>query len=94
VSHDGDWGQAPAEVREQILSHHGHYYLCLEDAEVPGGVTLKVFRQVIGGSLVESQEFISKLRQGGFAGTLVETELLSEKLRLEGVLTIVTPNRC
>src|SRR5262245_54378298 len=37
VSCDGDWGPAPAELREALLAQHGRYCLRLEDSESRGG---------------------------------------------------------
>lgn len=89
VSHDGDWGPAPDEVRGALLSQHGRYRLRLEDSESRGGGILKVFRQVFNSSLGESQEYASMLRRCGYEGTLVEIELLSDLLRREGVPSVV-----
>jgi hypothetical protein len=54
-----------------------------------GGVVLKVFRQVFGGSLKDTQEAVSQLRQNGYEGTLVETELLRRQLQQEGVSSVL-----
>jgi hypothetical protein len=50
---------------------------------------LKAFREVFGGGLADAREFAGKLRRGGYEGTFVETELLSDRLRREDVLSAV-----
>ena len=89
VSDDGDWGPAPAELQEQLLIQNGTYRLRLTDKESVGGGILKVFRRVFNGSIKDSLEAANKLRQDGYMGTYVETNLLSQLLRQEGVLSVV-----
>ena len=89
VSDDGDWGPAPDPWREELLSQHGTYRLRLEEGESGGAKALKVFREVFGGSLKDAQESARILRQHGYDGTFVETELLRERLLQEGVRSVV-----
>jgi hypothetical protein len=89
VSHDGDWGPSPDELREKLLSQHGSYCLRLEDSRLHGGEILKVFRQALRVSLTEAQQAARTLRRDGYEGTLVEAELLRDQLQQEGIPSAV-----
>ncbi|GIH07621.1 hypothetical protein Rhe02_56880 [Rhizocola hellebori] len=89
VSDDGDWGPAPAELRDQLLIQNGPYCLRLVDNDSVSGGVLKTFRQVYNGSIKDALESANQLRQDGYLGTYVETNLLSVLLRQEGVLSEV-----
>lgn len=89
VSDDGDWGPAPAELRKELLLQHGGYCLRLREGNSGGAKILLVFRQVFNSNFKDAQEFRSKLRGCGYEGTFVETDLLSNRLQQEGIITVV-----
>lgn len=94
ISHDGDWGSAPADVRNMILAQHGPHCLMLTNMEYRGGGIMKAFRDAFNASIRQSKEFATELKQCGYEATYVEAHLLSDLLRGEGVPSIVHPGRC
>ncbi|MEU2284302.1 hypothetical protein ABZ614_20575 [Streptomyces sp. NPDC013178] len=94
ISHDGGWGPSPADVREAMVAQHGLRCLRLADDEARGGGILKAFRNAFGLSLRESQEATGSLRERGYEATHVETHLLSDLLRKEGISSVVHSGAC
>lgn len=87
ISHDGDWGPAPTEVRSALLAQHGSNCVRLPDGEFGGGGILKAFRDAFNLSIQDSLKAAKKLKQSGFEGTYVEAHLLSDLLREGGIAT-------
>jgi hypothetical protein len=94
ISHEGGWGPAPAEIREVILAQHGPYCLDLADSAARSGRILKAFRAALDISIREAQEFANKLQSGGYEGTFVETQLVSDLLQRDGIPSVVHPGPC
>jgi hypothetical protein len=90
VSDDGDWGPAPADLREELLAQHGVHRLRLDGGESGGVSVLSIFREVFGASLGDAQAAASRLRRAGHDGTLVEAELLRDRLREHGIHSAIT----
>lgn len=90
ISHHGAWGAAPDEVRGTILAQHGPRCLRLVDGANRPGAILKAFRSAFDLSIREVQASAHKLKQCGYEGTYVETQLLSQLLREGGISSEVT----
>lgn len=94
ISHHGAWGQAPIEVRSEILAQHGPYCLKLADGDYRGGSVLKAFRGAFDLSIREAQDSAQKLKECGYEGTYVELHLLADLLKDGGVRAEVLPGGC
>ncbi|WP_037960933.1 hypothetical protein [Streptomyces sp. PRh5] len=90
VSHDGDWGVAPDEVRRPILAEHGYRRLRAEGPISSGGKVLRAFRNAFGVSIGEAKQSAKELtEEEGYRGTLVEVSLLAELLGASGIATTI-----
>ncbi|MEV6393624.1 hypothetical protein AB0M39_02395 [Streptomyces sp. NPDC051907] len=86
-SHDGDWGAAPAIIRDRLLAEHGHYRLLVTNETASNGRILKAFRDGFNVSLQEAKQASEKARTDGYEGTYVEVALVKQLLSLAGVAT-------
>ncbi|WP_063728104.1 hypothetical protein [Streptomyces sp. RTd22] len=90
VSHDGDWGAAPDEVRRPILAEYGYRCLRVEGPISSGGKILRAFRNAFGASIGEAKQSAKEFaEEEGYRGTLVEVSLLAELLRASGIATTI-----
>lgn len=85
-----DWGrgEAPAHIRQDLLSRYGPSRIGVDDAK--GRVkALQLLRRTFGWSLERARQVAAELGQARYECTDVEAEFLALRLREAGVLAVV-----
>lgn len=84
VWHTGGPGDSPSSVREAIISANGISRVRLIDSNARGAQLLKALREAYDTSLSGAKQVAETLRTSGLQGTLVDVEVVAEKLRRSG----------
>jgi ribosomal protein L7/L12 len=71
----------PEEIRQALLTEHGSARLRLTDPKASTVTVLRALRELHGLSLSQARTMADELSTNGLTGTLVETELLADRLR-------------
>ncbi|MFF4540102.1 hypothetical protein [Streptomyces aureus] len=80
----------PAELREQMLSEHGHARLEVSSPPAKRVAILRVLRTELGVDLAAAKVLVRRVLNGGYSGTLPEMERLARKLRASGISAVAT----
>jgi hypothetical protein len=79
------WDDSPAKVRNALLDTHGPVRIRLEPPPEDLASVMKVLRQRGKVAIGEAKAQAQRLAAGELVGTLVEMELLAERLREAGI---------
>ncbi|MBC9712560.1 hypothetical protein H9Y04_08235 [Streptomyces sp. TRM66268-LWL] len=84
----------PDAIRQALLARHGSARLRLTEPEASSAPILRALREAHDVTLTQAKALADELKATGLTGTLVEMELLADRLRQRSVMAAVEQPGC